>query len=48
MFEAGAASRRLRHLGLKKEEKNLNNKEERNETSHSAAPSEENLTTLRL
>lgn len=45
VFEAGAASRCFRHLGLKK---NLNNKEGRSEISHSAATSEEDLTTLHL
>lgn len=40
MFEAGAASRRPERLGLKK---NLNDKERRSATSHSAATSEENL-----
>lgn len=40
MFEAGAASRCRQHLGIKK---NLNNKEGRSATSHSAATSEENL-----
>lgn len=40
VFAAGAASRRLKLLGIKK---NLNDKERRSATSHSAATSEENL-----
>lgn len=40
VFEAGADSRRLNHLGIKK---NLNDKERRSATSYSAATSEENL-----